>query len=183
MIESSREDAKIALHQSIESLFLHAGPPSPSKFENATCSGWPFLEFEVLNLRDRTFLKDQIDAFNLLQRVPEIQSFLDHLNFKSDSNLHLRKNLEWRASHMHANMDFWHLTHADFPRQLVEDTNIGYTYDDPKANIRIADLEEQLFSQHPVYKNAILVRNMCRTWHRGDGECGLSNEDDIYRLR
>ncbi|KAL9045450.1 MAG: hypothetical protein Q9214_001504 [Letrouitia sp. 1 TL-2023] len=155
--------------ESIESLFLHSGPPPRAQWDQVSPSGWPFLEFEVLNLRGRQFLQDQIDAFNMLQDVPGIGDALDKLNFEGDTNDTLQSILAHRASHLGAKVGFWNSAYGDLPRQLVEDANVGFSYLDSNGEHHVPSLDPQMFSRHPVYRDAVLVRNLFRCFHRGDG--------------
>ena len=133
----------------------------------------------MLNLRDRQFLQDQIDAFNILQAVPNIGDALDHLNFEGDTNETLQRNLAWRASHLSTKNNFWNSAYGDLPRQLVEDANVGFSYLDSNGEHHVPSLYPQMFSRHPVYRDAVLVRNLFRCFHRGDGStpsCTIDSE-------
>ena len=133
----------------------------------------------MLNLRDRQFLQDQIDAFNMLQDLPDIGDALDKLNFEGDINETLQRNLAWRASHLSAKNNFWNSAYGDLPRQLVEDANVGFSYLDSNGEHLVPSLEPQMFSRHPVYRDAVLVRNLFRCFHRGDGStlsCTIDSE-------
>lgn len=115
----------------------------------------------------------------MLQDVPGIGDALDKLNFEGDTNDTLQSILAHRASHLGAKVGFWNSAYGDLPRQLVEDANVGFSYLDTNGEHHVPSLDPQMFSRHPVYRDAVLVRNLFRCFHRGDGStpsCTINSE-------
>lgn len=115
----------------------------------------------------------------MLQDVPGIGDVLDKLNFEGDTNDTLQNILAHRASHLGAKVGFWNSAYGDLPRQLIEDANVGFSYIDTNGEQHVPSLDPQMFSRHPVYRDAVLVRNLFRCFHRGDGStpsCTINSE-------
>ncbi|KAL8635932.1 MAG: hypothetical protein Q9228_006622 [Teloschistes exilis] len=132
------------LQSSIEDVFLNINP-TPEHQPFVHTKGGLGFSIEVLNIRDRQYLQDQLDIFNLLS------------------------NAAWRAFHMSGRSGFWDTVHSDLPRQLGEGTQSSFFDSDITMNPPAARLEEQLLSQHPRYKGTLLVRNPLRLSYRPDG--------------
>lgn len=105
----------------------------------------------------------------MLQDVPGIRAALDNSNFEGDVNATLQRLLAWRGSHLGTRCDFWNSAYGDLPRQLIEDANVGFSYLDSNGEHHVPSLDPQMFTRHPVYRNVVLVRNLFRCFHRGDG--------------
>ena len=155
-------------HSSVEDIFLHEGETG-REFENAGRSGWPYLETEILNFRHRDNFQEMRDAWLLLHNMHELDQDLDESTWKSDRNASLHHDIDWRADHLAMQPTFWNLVDSDMPWQLSEGIAMGSQ--GPKDGLRpiARHVDKQTLSSHPFYKDAQLVRNPFRTFHRGDG--------------
>ena len=156
-------------HSSVEDIYLHDGPTG-REFENAARSGWPYLETEVLNFRHRDSSQEMRDVYLLLHRMEELHEDLNESTWKADQNASLRSDIDWRADHLALEPHFWTLVASDMPWQLSEGLAMG-TSGAPKDGLRRIDreIDRQILSSHPFYKESHLVRNPFRTFHRSDG--------------
>ena len=156
-------------HSSVEDIYLHDGPTG-REFENAASSGWPYLETEVLNFRHRDSSQEMRDVYLLLHKMEELHEDLNESTWKADQNASLRSDIHWRADHLALEPHFWTLVTSDMPWQLSEGLVVG-TSGAPKDGLRKIDpeIEQQILSLHPFYKESHLVRNPFRTFHRSDG--------------
>ena len=156
-------------HSSVEDIYLHDGPTG-REFENAASSGWPYLETEVLNFRHRDSSQEMRDVYLLLHKMEELHEDLNESTWKADQNASLRSDIDWRADHLALAPTYWTLVSSDMPWQLSEGLALG-TGGAPKDGLRRIDreIDKQILSSHPFYKESHLVRNPFRTFHRSDG--------------
>jgi len=155
-------------HSSVEDIFLHEGETG-REFENAGRSGWPYLETEVLNFRHRDSFQEMRDVYILLNEREELWPDLNASTWKADQNASLHHDIDWRADHLAMKPDFWTLVSSDMPWQLTEGLAMGTQ--GPKDGLQPISrhVDRQTLASHPFYKDAQLVRNPFRTFHRGDG--------------
>ena len=156
-------------HSSVEDIFLHDGPTG-REFEQAARSGWPYLETEVLNFRHRDNSQEMRDVYLLLHDKEEMFEDLNESTWKADQNASLRSDVSWRADHLALEPNFWTMSASDMPWQLSEGLAMG-TGGAPKDGFRQIGrhIEKQILSSHPFYRDAHLVRNPFRFFHRSDG--------------
>ncbi|KAL9629688.1 MAG: hypothetical protein Q9164_006768, partial [Protoblastenia rupestris] len=156
------------MHSSVEDIFLHEGETG-REFENAGRSGWPYLETEIFNFRHRQNFQEMRDVYLLLRDRQELQHDLDQSTWKADQNASLHHDIDWRADHLALEPTFWNLVSSDMPWQLSEGLSMGSLC--PKDGLAPIGrhVETQTLSMHPFYKDANLVRDPFRTFHRGDG--------------
>ncbi|KAL9102673.1 MAG: hypothetical protein Q9163_002195 [Psora crenata] len=156
------------MHSSVEDIFLHEGEPG-REFENAGRAGWPYLETEIFNFRHRDNVQEMRDVYLLLRDWQELQHDLDLSTWKADHNASLHHDVDWRADHLATQPTFWNLVGSDMPWQLSEGLSMGSLT--PKDGLQPVGrhIEPQTLSMHPFYKDAHLVRDPFRTFHRGDG--------------
>lgn len=155
-------------HSSVEDIFLHDGPTG-REFENAGRSGWPYLETEVLNFRHRDNFQVMRDIYLLLHDKSELQDDLNKSTWRADRNASLQTDVNWRGDHLAVEPSFWNLIDSDMPWQLSEGLAMGAM--GPRDGLRpiLRHVDKQIFSSHPFYNNAQLVRSPFRTFHRADG--------------
>lgn len=155
-------------HSSVEDIFLHDGPTG-REFENAGRSGWPYLETEILNFRHRENFQEMRDVYLLLNENKKLHDDLNESTWKADQNASLHSDIDWRADHLAMEPNFWNLVAADMPWQLSEGLAMGTL--GPRDGLRpiVRHVDKQILSSHPFYREAQLVRNPFRTFHRGDG--------------
>ena len=156
------------MHSSVEDIFLHEGETG-REFEGAGRSGWPYLETEVLNFRHRDNFQEMRDVWTLLHQRTELGEALNESTWKGDQNASLHHDVDWRADHLAMEPTFWNLVDSDMPWQLSEGVALGSQ--GPKDGLRpvVRHVDRQTLAQHSLYRNAQLVRNPFRTFHRGDG--------------
>ena len=155
-------------HSSVEDIFLHDGPVG-REFENAGRSGWPYLETEILNFRHRDNFQTMRDIYVLLHDKSELHDDLNESTWRADRNANLHKDVDWRGGHLDMKPSFWNLVDSDMPWQLSEGLAMGSM--GPRDGLQpiLRHVDRQILSSHPFYKNAQLVRNPFRTFHRSDG--------------
>lgn len=155
-------------HSSVEDIFLHDGPTG-REFETAGRSGWPYLETELLNFRHQENCQEMRDVYLLLHKNKELLEDLNESTWKADQNASLRSDIDWRADHLAMDPHFWNLVDSDMPWQLSEGLAMGSQ--GPRDGLRPIGrhIEKQALSYHPFYREAQLVRNPFRTFHRSDG--------------
>ena len=119
---------------------------------------------EILSLRERRYLQDQVDVFNILRDIPELNQRLNSVNQHPEHGLYY--DMVWRAGHLGGSRDFWDFARSDMPWQLTE--GIRSDLDEPDM-YQIPEFENQMLSQHGVYSKAVLVRDSFRCFSRNDG--------------
>ena len=156
------------MHSSVEDIFLHEGETG-REFENAGRSGWPYIETEIFNFRHRQNFQEMRDVYLLLHDLKELQQDLDASTWKADQNASLHHDIDWRADHLATEPTFWNLVCSDMPWQFSEGLAMGSF--GPKDGLKpvARHVDKQALSLHPFYKNAQLVRDPFRVFHRGDG--------------
>lgn len=129
----------------------------------------PCNGFEILNFRSRQYLQDQSDVLNILHESPHICSELDRLTFKYSAGGLVDDELEWRAGHLGIKRGFWNDVQSDLPWQLDEGIRSDFSKLEVAKGLLAPKIGQQLLSRHPVYSNAVLVRDYFRYIPRGDG--------------
>ena len=146
-------------------MFLYEGPSDLHCFGS---DGTRFPRCEILNFRDRRYLQDQIDVFNILRDIPTLRQKLDSTNWAKDRNDNLLMDIEWRVKRDGTTSGFWDLARSDLPGQLTE--GAGGTSSEPNMQ-PTAEIDEQMLSRHKIYSDAVLVRDSFRCFLRRDGKC------------
>lgn len=155
-------------HSSVEDIFLHEGETG-REFEYAGRSGWPYLETEVLNFRHRREFQEMREVYMLLFDREELKDDLNESTWKADQNASLHHDIDWRAEHLAVKPEFFNLVASDMPWQLSEGLAMGAQ--GPKDGLHpiARRVDKQILASYPFYRDAQLVRNPFRTFHRGDG--------------
>lgn len=109
------------------------------------------------------------DIYLLLHDKKELQDNLNESTWRADRNASLHTDVDWRADHLAMEPSFWNLVDADMAWQLCEGLAMGAM--GPRDGLRpiVRHVDKQIFSLHPFYSNAQLVRSPFRTFHRSDG--------------
>ena len=125
----------------------------------------PYNGFEFLNFRGRQYLQDQSDIFNILRESPRL---IKELKFPAPTN-HADKSFQAILQRSELSYDFWNNVQPDLPWQLDEGIRSVFS----KVELAQASLApkvgRQLLSRHPIYTNAVLVRDYFRCFPRNDG--------------
>ncbi|KAL9037012.1 MAG: hypothetical protein Q9214_005882 [Letrouitia sp. 1 TL-2023] len=157
------------LQSSVEDMFFWESIPrrTASNFGHAeNKSDWPYLQFDIINLRGILEMQELLDAFCLLRNFPELAQALESANFYRQEDDTLRGTVNRRAWMYGFNKDFWTLTQSDLSWQLGE----GIRADPRDAEGERDDfdwkIEEQVLSQHPGFRHAILARDSFRALYR-----------------
>ncbi|KAL8670641.1 MAG: hypothetical protein Q9168_004835 [Polycauliona sp. 1 TL-2023] len=123
------------------------------------------LSCEATSLRDRQYLQDQLDVFNILRSQ---NSLMDDFDVRSPSRNEPEVN--WSMKKMAKMYDigtsFWHLCLTDIPWQLGEGTRTSLLDADLGINPASTTVQDQFLSRHPSYENAVLVRSLFQCYHR-----------------
>ncbi|KAL8722754.1 MAG: hypothetical protein Q9225_000815 [Loekoesia sp. 1 TL-2023] len=130
--------------------------------------GWVTLHFEVLNFRHRQYIEDQMDVFNILRFIPDLDHKLSGQNWSPGAwNTPISTDVAIRSNEYGAKMNFWDLVRSDLPSQLTEgrEDDLNFT-----TTSQPAILDAQMLSQHRAYTGAVLVRDLFRTFRRSDGK-------------
>jgi hypothetical protein len=150
----------------VEDLFLTDRSGRP--FSRGSAAGWPYPSIETLNFRSRENIQEKRDAFLILSKLDRLEHRLNQISNDSINHGRLGGDINWRAGHHGTTADYWTLVKIDMPWQLSE----GITVDNPKPGDKLSisrNIDKQVLSKHPFYKNAQLVRNPFRCFHRPDG--------------
>ena len=146
-------------------MFLYEGPSYLNCFGS---DGTRFPRCEILNFRERQYLQDQVDVFNILRDIPTLRQKLDSANWAKDRNDSLLIDIEWRAKNDGTTSGFWDLARSDLPGQLTE----GAGGPPIEPNMQPApEIDEQMLSRHKMYSDAVLVRDSLHCFLRRDGRC------------
>ena len=130
----------------------------------------PGLACEVLSLRDKQYLQDQLDVFNILRDFEDLTSDLDLQNTGAAWDSTINQDINRTARRFDIDTDFWQLAMSDIPWQLGEGTRTSLLDTDLGTNEISLTIEDQILSRHPRYANAVLVRALFQCYHRGDGK-------------
>jgi hypothetical protein len=136
-------------------------------------SSWPYQSIDVLDIIHKDEYSDTRDVFKMLSSKMSVNEPLKkRLNSSSRTSMDpvMVDDLEWRAKHLGLETDFWADARADIPYQLTEVNAIEYPSGplDGPCPLSSSILQQTLWD-NPVYKNAQLVRNPFRCFHRSDG--------------
>ncbi|KAL8635876.1 MAG: hypothetical protein Q9228_006677, partial [Teloschistes exilis] len=129
----------------------------------------PDLSCEATSLRDRQYLQDQLDVFNILR---DFGSLMNEFDVRSRSSKaptmqsDLREELKLTADNYDVGTSYWHQTITDIPWQLGEGTRTSLLDTDLGVNPASTLVQEQFLSRHPSYENAVLVRSLFQCYHR-----------------
>ena len=126
---------------------------------------------EVLGLRDREFLRDQLDVYNILQ-LPDFEKVTENLT-KSLSSTELGSDrlgeLKMAGWYLHGNPSFWDLAKTEITWQLSEGVKSSLLDTDVFTNPVAEKVEEQLLGRHPRYEGTVLVRDLFKCFYKGNG--------------
>ena len=125
---------------------------------------------EVTSLRDRQYLQDQLDTFNILREDPELSSELDKENEEHDWFSSLNENADDIARQYNIGKDFWQHGTTDIPWQLGEGTRFSLLDTDLGTNAVALTVDDRILSRHERYANSVLVRALFQCYYRTDGE-------------
>ena len=120
---------------------------------------------EILSLRERRNLQDQVDVFNILRGIPKLHRLLDAYNWQHAVGHNLYRDIHWRAENLGRSCGFWDFARSDMPWQLTD--GIRSDLDEPDMH-QIPEFENQMLSQHGIYSKAVLVRDSFRCFRRND---------------
>lgn len=157
--------------QNIRRSFIKAGLEAQSRVAWYEHAGRD-LSCEAVSLRDKQYLQDQLDVFNILR---DFDSVVDDLDIRSISGNDgstrpgMRQEMDSTAMNFDVGTTFWHLTLTDIPWQLGEGTRTSLLDTDLGVNPASTTIRDQFLSRHPSYENAVLVRSLFQCYHR-DGE-------------
>lgn len=148
---------------------MRAGPKYTSAFgQDYNNYSSPQLHFEVLNFHNRQYLEDQTDVFNILRHFPGLDPILNSHNWPPGAwDRPVGLDIAIRSKEYGATLSFWDLVRSDLPSQLTEgrDDDLNFTHTSAPAG-----LDPQTLSRHRAYANAVLVRDLFRTFRRSDGK-------------
>lgn len=121
-------------------------------------------------MRDRQYLQDQLDVFNILRNFHDLTKVLGEENKLYPWDSSINEDIERTATQFNIGTDFWQLGMTDIPWQLGEGTRTSLLDTDLGTNAVSVSIEEQLLSRHPRYANSVLVRALFQCYHRVDGK-------------
>ena len=130
-------------------------------------------------MRDRQYLQDQLDVFNILRDIEGLPKDLGYSNPDSDMASRLDCDISSGEARFGVKANFWQRVISDIPWQLGEGTRSSLLDTDLLTNPVAVNIEEQLLSRHARYQNAVLVRDLLQCYHRADGT--FSREDKLPR--
>lgn len=127
----------------------------------------PYNGFEVLNFRGRQYLQDQSDVFNILRESPNLSAELDKLTHMYDVYESFR-----RISGLIVDISrykYWDNVQSDLPWLLDGGIRSDFFKIELAKGSLAPEIGQQLLSRHPIYSNAVLVRDYFRCFPRDDG--------------
>ena len=106
-------------------------------------------------------MQDQLDAFWIIRESNCLGNEFDQYDFQQDpvASLHREFTQELR----------WDDVLSDLPWQLGEGIRSSYTKMEVAQNLLAPRVDQQMLSRHPVYSNAVLVRDHFRCFPHDDG--------------
>ena len=135
---------------------------------------------EVISLRDRQYLQDQLDVFNILREFKDLTKDLDAENQQHGWDTNIHEEIDWTAKQFNIGKDFWQLATSDIPWQLGEGTRTSLLDTDLGTNTISLTVEEQLLSRHPRYAHSVLVRALFQCYHRTNGKHSGNSISDLH---
>ena len=158
--------------QDLEDLFQYE---SPKRSRNMGSNRSQFTySCEILSLREKQHLQDQVDIFNILG-----DNIMFNVGFDTDAGAGLLHNglsldFYFRENRPGRSRGFRHLVRSDLPWQLTE----GIRSDLDQVDMyQIPEFENQMLSQHREYSGGFLVRDLFQCFHRNDGMTPISPTD------
>ncbi|KAL9010000.1 MAG: hypothetical protein Q9173_005027 [Seirophora scorigena] len=152
----------------IRDSFIKAGMEAGSRVAWYEHAGQD-LSCEAVSLRDKQYLQDQLDVFNVLR---DFDSLMDDHDIRSISGTRgfarsgMQQELQTTAINNDVGTTFWHLTLTDIPWQLGEGTRTSLLDTDLGINPASTTVQDQFLSRHPSYEDAVLVRSLFQCYHR-----------------
>lgn len=133
----------------------------------------PDLSCEAVSLRDKQYLQDQLDVFNILGDFDGLTDELDNrpTTGNESTQLGLAHEINRTARYMGVGDTFWHLVLTDIPWQLGEGTRSNLLDTDLGVNPVSTIIHNQFLSRHPRYENAVLVRALFQCFYRDGQKC------------
>ena len=110
------------------------------------------------------------DVHTLLSKREDLKPALDKSTFEPDLNENLRADIVWRSNLVGIPMEFWKVVESDLPWQLSEGISLGQQGPIDGDDRTLRNAEIQILSKHRAFKNALIVRNPFRCFHRADGK-------------
>jgi hypothetical protein len=140
---------------------------------------FPYIQFETLNLRNRQDLQDMLEIKNIITQNKELEQVTAQLDATALEGLsnNFVQDLDWRSNHLGLDLHYSQLVSRDFPRQLSHSLPRHYLSSHNLSFSPLTDMhdthaiDEQVIATFPFYRNAQLVRNPFRCFHRADGGC------------
>ncbi|KAL8994979.1 MAG: hypothetical protein Q9169_005198 [Polycauliona sp. 2 TL-2023] len=125
------------------------------------------LSCEATSLRDKQYLQDQLDVFNILRGHA---SLMDDLDVRSPSRDEPEVNWSMKkmAKMYNVGTSFWHLCLTDIPWQLGEGTRTSLLDVDLGINPASTTVQDQFLSRHPSYESAVLRSRQTNKFQRND---------------
>jgi hypothetical protein len=165
--------------QTLEDLFLNCDVRRTGRNNS-----WPYQSIDVLDITHKDEYRDIRDVYKMLSsKVTVNDSLKEQLNTSSRTSMDpvMVDDLEWRAKHLGLKTDFWSDVRADIPYQLTEVNAIEYPSGplDGPCPLSSPILQQTLW-ENAFYKNAQLVRNPFRCFHRSDGQFPLLDRSCAY---
>ncbi|KAL9628878.1 MAG: hypothetical protein Q9204_005599 [Flavoplaca sp. TL-2023a] len=159
----------LASASSMKDSFVNAGTTTQSPVVRYVNAGRD-LSCEATSLRDKQYLQDQLDVFNILRGL---DSLMDDFDIPSTSRTeeqpsqpNMNRTMESMAEMYDLGTSFWHLCLTDIPWQLGEGTRTSLLDADLGINPASTIVQNQFLSRHPSYENAVLVRSLFQCYQR-----------------
>lgn len=134
-------------------------------FSHGDVKDGPFNGFEILNFRGRQYLQDQSDVFNILRESPLLTKKLETPPSKNYEDESFQADLQSSG----LSYGFWNNVQPDVPWQLDEGIRSTFSKVELAQGPLAPKVGRQLLSRHPIYTNAVLVRDYFRCVPRSDG--------------
>lgn len=151
-------------------MFLKSGSHSIGRpFKTAGRAGWPYLELEVLDLRNSADIENCRFLLRELELDKDYRRTLDRGLFAGPWAKNLRRNVTERARYLGKSLGFCSMVESDIPWLIAEGSHLSMESPLASSHNLGFEMRTQAISAHPYLNNTAILRNSFRCFHRSDG--------------
>ena len=140
---------------------------SPNLGEKSFQQTGPHHACNILGFRDRQFLQDQLDIWNISRDSSRHTFELNLWLLKNRLTSRAHDDFNWRLG---LETHFWNTVHSNMPWQLGDGFRNSLFEIDVGTGPQTSTIDRQMLSRHPSYQGAVLVRDPLHCFHRSDGQ-------------
>lgn len=117
---------------------------------------------------NRHMYEEQVEAWKFLSEVESLKNGPTEDMLKGFSEV-VADDLEWRGQVAQQNLEFWELVKADFPYTMRDRVLGDLDLRNRKLPSDVSKLN-QAVSEHPAFKDSLVMISHWRAFHREDGK-------------